>query len=120
ILDEDGRELPPGSEGAVYIKPHTGDRFHYHGAAAETAACRRGDLVTVGDIGRLDEEGFLFLCDRRTDLILSSGMNVYPAEIEHALIEHPAVVDCGVVGMAHELFGEVPRAFVQLDATATP
>jgi len=120
ILDDDGRELPAGAEGAVYIKPHTGDRFHYRNAPAETAACWRGDFVTVGDIGRLDEDGYLFLCDRRTDLILSSGMNVYPAEIEHALVQHPAVVDCGVVGIPHELFGQVPKAFVQASAGASP
>jgi len=120
ILDDEGRELPPGSEGAVYIKPHTGDRFEYRGAPAETAACWRGDFTTVGDIGRLDGDGFLFLCDRRTDLILSSGMNVYPAEIEHALVQHPAVVDCGVVGMPHELFGQVPKAYVLPSASASP
>lgn len=120
ILDDEGRELPPGAEGAVYIRPHTGDRFQYHGAPAETAACWRGEFATVGDIGRLDDDGFLFLCDRRTDLILSSGMNVYPAEIEHALVQHPAVVDCGVVGIPHELFGQVPKAFVQASAAASP
>src|SRR5690606_10213614 len=86
ILDDEGRELPPNREGAVYIKPHTGDRFHYRGAPAETDAAWRDGFATVGDIGRLDDDGFLFLCDRRTDLILTSGMNVYPAEIEHALV----------------------------------
>ena len=120
ILDDEGRELPPNREGAVYIKPHTGDRFHYRGAPAETDAAWRDGFATVGDIGRLDDDGFLFLCDRRTDLILTSGMNVYPAEIEHALVQHPAVVDCGVVGMPHELFGQVPKAFVQLAGRASP
>jgi long-chain acyl-CoA synthetase len=120
ILDDDGRELPPGSEGMVYIKPHTSDRFHYHNAPEQTAKCWRGELVTVGDVGTLDDDGFLFLCDRRTDLILSSGMNVYPAEIEHALVEHPSVVDCGVIGIPHELFGEVPKAFVQASSSAAP
>lgn len=120
ILDDDGRQLPPGGEGLVYIKPHTGDRFHYHGATAESDACWRGDFATVGDVGRLDDEGFLFLCDRRTDLILSSGMNVYPAEIEHALVQHPAVLDCGVIGVPHELFGQVPKAFVLAAPAASP
>ncbi len=120
IFGDDGRELPAGENGAVHIKPHTGDRFRYLGARAETAACWRGEFAAVGDIGRLDDDGFLFLCDRRADLILSSGMNVYPAEIEQALVQHPAVTDCGVVAMPHELFGQVPKAFVQLRHGESP
>src|SRR5690606_7754291 len=61
----------------------------------------------------VNAEGYLFVCDRRADLILSSGMNIYPAEIEQVLVQHPAVADCAVVGMPHELFGAVPKAVVQ-------
>jgi long-chain acyl-CoA synthetase len=80
----------------------------------------RGDLVWVGDLGYVDDEGYLFLCGRETDLIISCGVNIYPAEIENALIAHPAVADCAVVGIADQLLGETPRAIVQLAADAVP
>ncbi|HEX5421708.1 MAG TPA: AMP-binding protein [Gammaproteobacteria bacterium] len=113
ILDGAGRELPAGEVGFVYLEPHTGDRFEYKGKPEATRASYRGSFITVGDLGYLDDEGFLFLRDRRADLIISSGMNIYPAEIEQVLLEHPAVADCGVCGEPHELFGEVPKAVVQ-------
>jgi long-chain acyl-CoA synthetase len=113
ILDDHGRELPPGEVGLVYMKHYTGERFGYHGDDAKTRAACRGDFVTAGDLGRVDRDGYLFVCGRRAELILSSGMNIYPAEIEQVLIEHRDVADCAVVGMEHELFGEVPRAVVQ-------
>jgi long-chain acyl-CoA synthetase len=120
ILDDDGRELPPGSVGLIYITPYTGDTFEYCGDDAKTRACRRGDFVTVGDLGYVNDEGYLFVCGRRSELIISSGMNIYPAEIEQVLIEHASVADCAVVGMAHELLGEVPRAIVQPAAGFVP
>ncbi|HEX6996824.1 MAG TPA: AMP-binding protein [Gammaproteobacteria bacterium] len=118
IMDEDGRELPPGEVGLVYLLPGSGERFEYRGDPEKTRACYRGDFVTVGDLGYLDEEGYLFLCDRSTDLIISSGMNIYPAEIEMALVQHPLVRDCAVLGEPHALLGEVPKAYVQLEAGA--
>ncbi len=114
ILDEHGHELPPGQIGSVYLTPHTGDRFEYLGDPQKTAACRRAEFVTVGDRGYVDEGGYLFLVGRDSELIISSGMNIYPAEIEHALLAHPAVTDCAVVGAPHALCGEVPEAHVQL------
>lgn len=114
ILDGDGRELPARSVGTIYLTPHTGDRFEYLGDEAKTAACHRGEFVTVGDRGYVDEDGFLFLAGRDSELIISSGMNIYPAEIEQVLVAHPAVLDCAVTGAAHELCGEVPIAHVQL------
>ncbi len=114
ILDADGRELGPGEIGSIYLTPFTGDRFEYLGDAAKTAACRRGDFVTVGDRGYVDEAGYLFLVGRDSELIISSGMNIYPAEIEQVLLAHPAVIDCAVVGAPHALCGEVPKAYVQL------
>jgi long-chain acyl-CoA synthetase len=113
VLDDAGDELPAGRVGNIYLTPFTGDRFEYLGDEAKTRACRRGDFVTVGDLGYVNGEGYLFVCGRRSELILCSGMNIYPAEIEQALVEHRDVADCAVVGMAHELFGEVPRAVVQ-------
>ncbi len=120
ILDDAGRELPPGHVGQIYLTPFTGDRFGYHADDAKTRACRRGDYVTVGDLGYVNAEGYLFVCGRRSELIISSGMNIYPAEVERILIEHEDVADCAVVGMAHELFGEVPRAVVQPAAGVVP
>lgn len=120
ILDDTGRELPTGEIGAVYIAPYTGERFEYYGDEPKTRACMRGELVWVGDLGYVDEEGYLFLCGREADLIISCGVNIYPAEIENALIAHPAVADCAVVGIADQLLGETPRAIVQLAAGAVP
>jgi long-chain acyl-CoA synthetase len=120
ILDDDGRELGPREVGLVYLKPHTGDRFEYKGDPVRTRAAYRGDFITVGDLGYLDEHGNLFLCDRRVDLIVSSGMNIYPAEIEQVLLEHPAVLDCAVCGIPHELFGQVPKAYIKAAPDAVP
>ena len=120
ILDDAGRELPTGEIGAVYVASYTGERFEYYGDESKTRACMRGDLVWVGDLGYVDDEGYLFLCGRETDLIISCGVNIYPAEIENALIAHPAVADCAVVGIADRLLGETPRAIVQLAADAVP
>jgi long-chain acyl-CoA synthetase len=113
ILDDEGREMPTGEIGHVYLKPHTGEPFEYVGDSAKTRACRRDGFVTVGDLGYLNESGYLFLCGRASELIISSGMNIYPAEIEQALLAHPAVVDCAVVGVGHEVLGQVPHAYVQ-------
>jgi len=120
ILDDKGRELTPGEIGLVYVAPYTGESFEYLGDAPKTRACMRGDLVCVGDLGYVDAEGYLFLCGRETDLIISSGVNIYPAEIENALIAHPAVADCAVVPSVDQLLGQTPHAIVQLAADAVP
>jgi long-chain acyl-CoA synthetase len=120
ILDDEGHELPPGEIGLIYVAPYTGEKFEYLGDEPKTSACLRGDLVCVGDRGYVDAEGYLFLCGRESDLIISSGVNIYPAEIENALVAHPAVVDCAVVGCADRLLGETPRAIVQLTGNTVP
>lgn len=116
ILDAAGRELGARQIGSVYLAPHTGERFEYLGDPEKTAACRHGEFVTVGDRGYLDEDGYLFLVGRDSELIISSGMNIYPAEIEQVLLAHPAVTDCAVVGVPDALCGEAPEAHVQLAA----
>ncbi len=88
VFDDDGNRLPPGELGTVYMKMSTGG-FSYHKDETKTRKNRIGDFFTVGDLGHLDEDGYLFLRDRKIDLIISGGVNIYPAEIEAALLSHP-------------------------------
>lgn len=111
ILDDDGNELPPGTEGGVYFRT-TGTAFEYKGDPEKTAAAYRGNAFTAGDIGWVDEDGYLFLSGRRADVIVSAGVNVYPAEIETVLDAVPGVGDLCVVAGPHEERGEVPVAVV--------
>jgi long-chain acyl-CoA synthetase len=119
ILDADGAELGPGQTGQIWID--SPQAFTYHNDAAKTAAAfnDRG-WSTLGDLGHLDGDGFLYLSDRRTDLIITGGVNVYPREIEETLTMHPAVADVAVVGLPHEEMGEEIRAVVQPADGATP
>ncbi|KOV86823.1 acyl-CoA synthetase [Nocardia sp. NRRL S-836] len=112
ILDEEGNELPAGERGLVYMR--MGDAtFEYHGDAEKTRAARVGKLFTLQDIGYLDEDGYLFLCDRKNDMIISGGVNIYPAEIEGELVCHPKVADVAVFGVPHPDWGEEIKAVVQ-------
>src|SRR4051794_8906634 len=114
IVSETGEELPIGEEGLIYSKPPGGRRFHYHGDDAKTAAAWRDDAFTVGDIGRLDEDGYLYVTDRVSDMVLWGGVNIYPREIEEVLFTHPAVVDCAVFGVPDDRYGEVLKAVVEV------
>jgi long-chain acyl-CoA synthetase len=114
ILDDQGAELPAGEVGSVYISAFAGHRFGYHNDPAKTSDAWRRDHFTVGDMGWLDEDGYLFLADRRTDLILCGGVNVYPAEVETALAEDPDVVDAAVFGLPDERMGQKVHAVVEL------
>jgi long-chain acyl-CoA synthetase len=114
VLDDDGKELPTGQVGALYISSFSGMRFEYHNAPEKTEAAWQGDYFTVGDLGRVDEDGYVYLADRRTDLILSGGVNVYPAEVEAALIEDDDVVDAAVFGLPDERMGQRVHAVVEL------
>ncbi|MGI5283720.1 AMP-binding protein [Nonomuraea polychroma] len=117
IVGEDGREVPPGEPGLVYIGGI--NRFEYHGDPEKTAAAMRGRDYTPGDIGYVDEDGYLFLLDRRTDLIISGGVNIYPAEVEAALLEHPSVADVAVIGVPDTEWGHRVVALVQPAAGVT-
>ncbi|MEW1841251.1 AMP-binding protein [Nonomuraea angiospora] len=119
IVDEDGAELPPGEPGLIYVKSGMGT-FEYRKDPEKTAASMLGEWYSPGDIGYLDEDGYLFLCDRRTDLIVSGGVNIYPAEIEAALLEHPAVADVAVIGVPDEEWGHNVVALVQPAEGVTP
>ncbi|SIT86774.1 AMP-binding protein [Microbacterium sp. RU33B] len=118
ILDADGEEVPTGETGIVYMRQGT-DRMEYHKDPTKTDGSRRGDLLTVWDVGHVDADGFLYITGRAAELILVGGVNVYPAEIEAALLEHPAVADVGVLGERHDEYGEVPVAHIALSERAS-
>ena len=119
VFDDSGSELPVGEVGTVYMK--MGDSsFEYHKDKAKTEKARVGDLFTLGDVGHLDEDGYLYLHDRKADLIISGGVNIYPAEIEGELIMHPKVADVAVFGVPHEDWGEEVKAIVQPADGAEP
>ncbi|MGC2653588.1 MAG: fatty-acid--CoA ligase FadD4 [Mycobacterium sp.] len=112
VLDEDGRELPPGQAGEIYF--NGGFDFEYLNDAEKTAACRnRQGWVTVGDVGYLDEDGYLFLTDRRHHMIISGGVNIYPQEAENLLVTHPKVLDAAVFGIPDDEMGQSVKAVVQ-------
>lgn len=122
ILDDNGQELPPNQEGEVFCRNYNLPDFSYIGMPDKRAEVQRGDLITVGDIGYLDDDGYLFLRDRKRDMVISGGVNIYPAEIEQALVTMPGVKDCAVFGIPAEEFGESLCAHVELleGATCTP
>jgi long-chain acyl-CoA synthetase len=112
IVSDDGEELPVGEVGTVWSEG--GPSFEYHNAPEKTAESRdeRG-WTTVGDIGYLDEDGYLYLTDRKADMIISGGVNIYPQEAENVLATHPAVADAAVFGIPHDELGEEVKAVVQ-------
>lgn len=112
VFDEDGRDCPPFVPGDVYVRNLTGADFTYHNDPAKRARAGRDHLVSAGDIGYLDHDGFLFLCDRRNDMVISGGVNIYPAEIEAALHNHPGVADCAVFGIPDDEMGEALCAVI--------
>ncbi|GAA4952688.1 acyl-CoA synthetase [Actinoplanes utahensis] len=119
VLDDDGKDRPAGEPGTVYLQ--MGDAtFEYHGDPGKTRASWRDRMFTVGDIGYLDDDGYLYLCDRASDVIITGGVNVYPAEIENELAVHPAVADVAVFGIPHDEWGEEIKAVVQPTPGVTP
>jgi len=112
VLDRARHEVAPGQQGLVYMQMGTSS-FAYYKDEEKTQAALAGDLFTVGDIGYLDDDGFLFLCDRSSDMIISGGVNIYPAEIESELACHPAVADVAVFGIPHDDWGEEIKAVVE-------
>jgi long-chain acyl-CoA synthetase len=113
VIDADGNSLPAGEIGEVVAKMSGGADFTYHGDDAKRAASEKAGLIAPGDIGYFDADGFLYLCDRAKDMIISGGANIYPAEIEAELHKMPGVADCGVFGIPDEEFGEAVCAVVQ-------
>ncbi|HWK65831.1 MAG TPA: AMP-binding protein [Rhizobiaceae bacterium] len=113
IQDDAGHELPAGAAGEIVARNFAHPDFTYHGRPADRAELQRGDLVATGDVGYLDDDGFLHLCDRKRDLVISGGVNIYPAEIEGVLAECPGVADAAVFGIPDTEFGEELVAVVQ-------
>jgi len=118
IFDDEGNELPPGVEGNVYIASPLVAGTQYYKDPEKTERSRIGEYMTVGDVGYLDEDGYLYICDRKSDMVISGGVNIYPAEIEQVIHEHPAVLDVAVIGVPSEEWGEELKAVVQLKPRA--
>ena len=113
ILDEDMQPAPKGTPGEIWFK--TATPFEYFNDPERTAATRSADgtMSTVGDVGYVDDDGFLYLTDRSTFMIISGGVNIYPQECENLLITHPKVADAAVFGVPNEDLGEEVKAVVQ-------
>ena len=119
ILDEDGKELPAGEIGEIFVGSGINSEFTYHGREAERAEIEKDGLITLGDVGYVDPDGFLFLCDRKRDMVISGGVNIYPAEIEAVLIGVEGVADCAVFGIPDSEFGETLMAVVERSASSS-
>jgi len=115
IFDDDGKECGADQAGQIWFKSVMGNDFEYHNAPEKTAAAHTTDgYGTLGDIGYFDADGFLFMSDRKIDMIISGGVNIYPAEIEGVLVSHPAVADAAVFGVPDDEFGEQVKAAIQV------
>jgi long-chain acyl-CoA synthetase len=112
VFDDAGVELAANQIGTVYMAMSAAG-FEYHKDKEKTDKNRIGRFFTVGDVGYLDDDGYLFLCDRKTDMIISGGANIYPAEIENVLLGHPKVVDAAVFGIPHDDWGEEVKAVIE-------
>jgi long-chain acyl-CoA synthetase len=119
ILDADGRELPQGEVGLIYARQPAFPDFTYNNNHAARRNIERDGLWSLGDVGYLDAEGYLYVCDRASDMVISGGVNIYPAEIEAVLALMAGVRDCAVFGIPDEEFGEALCAAVQPDPGAT-
>ncbi len=114
ILDDEGNVVEAGHTGEIWFRNLLGSDFEYHNAPGKTDAAHRDGFGTLGDVGYLDADGFLYLADRKIDMVVSGGVNIYPAEVEGALHEHPAISDVAVFGVPHAEMGEAVHAAVVL------
>ncbi len=119
ILDDDGNDVPTGEIGTVWMRMGAAE-FEYHKAPEKTSESRRGEYFTVGDVGYLNEDGYLFLSDRKNDMIISGGANIYPAEIEKDMQACPGIADIAVFGIPNDDWGEEVKAVVQPEEGVAP
>ena len=121
VVDDEGNRIAQGAEGTLYFRNKMGTDFTYHNDEGKTAAAHlEPGVFTTGDVGYLDADGYLWLSDRKIDMIISGGVNIYPAEIEGVLAVHPAVEDVAVIGVPDEEFGESVKALVQVKDGVVP
>lgn len=120
IYDEAGLEVAPGGIGEIYLRTEAYSDFTYHGRPEQREQVARAGLVTCGDVGYLDADGFLYICDRKRDMVISGGVNIYPAEIENVLVNCPGVRDCAVFGVPDAEFGESLIAAIEAEPDAEP
>lgn len=120
IHDEDGQPVKAGEVGTVYFKAPEQGRFEYFKAPEKTEGAYRGDFYTMGDMGFIDEDGFLFLTGRSAEVIISGGVNIYPAEIDQEVLKHPAVADAAAIGVPNEEWGEEVKLVVELNEGYRP
>jgi fatty-acyl-CoA synthase/long-chain acyl-CoA synthetase len=118
VLDDAGRAVAPGQPGELHVRRYEGVFDGYYKNEAATRETSRGEWLSVGDVAWLDDEGFVYICDRKRDMIISGGVNIYPAEIEDALHRHPAIEDAAVFGVPDPEWGERVHAAIQPRAGA--
>jgi long-chain acyl-CoA synthetase len=118
VADDDGNEMAAGEIGLVWLRAVA--PFEYYGDKEKTADAFRGEYFTLGDMGYMNEEGYLFLTDRTANLIISGGVNIYPAEVDAVLLQHPVVGDVATIGVPDEVWGEAVKAVVQLADGGVP
>ena len=116
VGDTEGTRLPAHEQGVVWIRARQHNKFRYFNDENKTSSTYSGtgEYFTLGDVGYVDDDGFLFLTDRNANLIISGGVNIYPAEVDAVLLEHPAVGDAAVIGIPNEEWGEEVKAVVEL------
>jgi long-chain acyl-CoA synthetase len=112
VLDEDGAPVPSGTEGRLYFRDATGRGVVYHGSAVSSDGSAEPGLFTLGEIGLVDDDGYVFVTDRFSDMVVSGGVNIYPAEAEQVLARHPRVADVACIGVPHRELGEELKALV--------
>ena len=120
VLDQDGNDLPPGEIGEIYLRSPSSGLYHYVGGNAEKLRTLDDGFATAGDLGTLDADGYLRIVDRRVDMVVSGGANVYPAEVESALIEHPDIADVVVIGLVDPEWGRRVHAIIEPANPSSP